>query len=116
MESMDLEKNTSESMATLSQVMNKATKEGYTYSFRITAGGLTWDNEEKHFQPYDVKITNHYRFEGASDPQDNAILYLVETTGGEKGTLTESYGAYSDEYTSAFLQKVVLIDKQIKNK
>ena len=35
-----------------------------------------------------------------------SILYAIETCDGQKGTLIDAYGSYSDEDTSAFMQDV----------
>jgi len=102
-------------MNTMSQLINKATEEGFTSNFKVCEAGLESAANNKVYKPEEVSIVDFYRFEGYSDPQDNAILYLVETSSGEKGTLTDAYGAYSDEYTSAFLNKVQEIQKKIKS-
>ena len=53
-----------------------------------------------------------YRFEGQSDPADNAIMYVVETGDGVKGTLIDAYGAYADENVNKFMSEVEEISKK----
>lgn len=35
-----------------------------------------------------------YRFAGMSDPDDNMVLNVIETSAGDKGLLVDAYGAY----------------------
>jgi hypothetical protein len=68
------------------------------------------------YKPEEVKIKNFYRFEGESDPADNTILYAIETTSGERGTLTDAYGPYSDSHVAKFIQDVEDIEKRAHKK
>lgn len=108
--------NTPETMSTLSERVNKAVRDGYTESFKVEGKGLTGPSvaDQKFYSPDRVKIQNFYRFEGYSDPNDNAILYLIETADGRKGMLVDSYGAYSDNRLSEFIKAVQEIQKKDK--
>jgi hypothetical protein len=66
---------------------------------------------KKKYKPKDVIAVNFYRFEGITDPDDMSILYAIETFDGGKGTLTDAYGRYSDEDTSAFMKQVEIHKK-----
>jgi hypothetical protein len=101
-------------MPTLAQCVNKALKDGYTDSYKIVAKGMTADTEDHFYGPTEVKIANFYRFEGYSDPMDNCILYLVETSDGRKGQLIDAYGAYADSKVSGFIREVEDIQKKKK--
>jgi hypothetical protein len=103
-------------MQTLSEATNKAVERGFKESFKIVGKGLTTEAEEKFYSPEDVRIDNFYRFEGYSDPMDNAILYLIETNDGMKGTLIDAYGAYADAKLSKYIKEVEDIQKKIKRK
>src|ERR1044071_1763063 len=100
-------------MMTLSEGTNIALKKGFTESFKIVGKGLTSEAETKLYSPEDVRVDNDCRFEGYSDPMDNAILYLIETNDGLKGTLIDSYGAYADAKLSKFIREVEDIQKKI---
>ncbi len=100
-------------MQTLSEATNKAVAKGFTESFKIVGKGLTTDAEQKFYSPEELKIANFFRFEGYSDPMDNAILYLIETNDGLKGTLIDAYGAYADAKQSKFIRDVEDIQKKI---
>jgi hypothetical protein len=101
-------------MLTLSEATNKAVEKGFTESFKVVGKGLTTEAQEKFYNPEEVRITNFFRFEGYSDPMDNAILYLIETNDNVKGTLIDAYGAYADAKLSKFIHDVEDIQKKIK--
>jgi hypothetical protein len=103
----------STSMNTLTSCVNKVVKDGYTDSFKVTRQGLYSSVKNKYFSPEEVRVINFYRFEGESDPADMAIMYVIETTDGLKGTLVDAYGAYSDEGVSKFMQEVEDIQKKV---
>jgi len=60
-----------------------------------------------------VHIVNFYRFEGASSADDMAILYIIETGHGIKGTLVDAYGTYADNRISEFINAVHDIHKKV---
>lgn len=100
-------------MKSLSSCVNKLKDDGYKEDFQVTKKGLTTFNEDKTFQPSEVKIENFYRFEGESDPGDNTILYVIETNDGTKGTLVDGYGAYASQDAAKFIVEVEEIQKKI---
>lgn len=100
------------SMNTLSALVNKVVKNGYTDSFKVTKKGLYSNSTDRYFTPADVHVENFYRFEGESDPGDNAIMYVIETSDGLKGTLIDAYGAYSDDSVNKFMQEVEDMNKK----
>jgi hypothetical protein len=101
-------------MKTLASCLNKIVKDGYTQNFTVTEDGshLRSLETEKLYKPEDVHIINFFRFEGASDPSDSAILYVVETNDGEKGSLTDAYGMYADANIDKFIKEVEVISKK----
>ena len=99
-------------MKTLSSCMNKLIAKGYTEHFKVGEEGLESPDSRKTYKPEEVHVLNFYRFEGASDPDDNSILYAIETDGGEKGLLTDAYGTYADPRVGKFMQEVEDISKK----
>jgi hypothetical protein len=99
-------------MKSLSYCLNKAVEEGYTANFEATKSGLKAIDSGKEYKPEEASIVNFYRFEGASDPGDNSILYIIESGDGTKGTLVDSYGAYSDPDVDKVIKRIPTIEKQ----
>ena len=103
-------------MKTLSECINKLVIDGYDVDFTIGDNGKLYSlRNEKSYPAEKVHIRNFFRFEGASDPDENAILYAIETDDGQKGTLTDAYGAYADAKVSKFIQMVEDISKKTPN-
>ena len=101
-------------MNSLALCINKMVLKGYEDDFKITDMGLKSLNTSKIYQPKDIHIINFFRFEGQSDPNDNTILYVVESDDGNKGTIVDAYGPYADRKLSDFMSKVDDITKKIK--
>jgi len=101
-----------EDMKTLASCLNKVVRDGYTENFKVTEEGLQSLETEKLYKPDEVHIVNFFRFEGASDPSDSAILYIIETNNGAKGTLTDAYGMYGDADIDKFIKEVEDISKK----
>jgi len=106
--------STTEDMKTLASCINKLVLDGYTANLQVDEKGLFYSDKDKHYRPQDVHIVNFFRFEGASDPADNAILYAIELSDGTKGTLTDAYGPYSDVQVEKFVKQVEDINKKMK--
>jgi len=104
--------NTPDDMKTLASCLNKIVKDGYEENFKVIDKGLQSLETEKIYKPGEVHIVNFYRFEGASDPSDSAILYVIETSDGAKGSLTDAYGMYADPEIDKFIQDVENISKK----
>lgn len=102
-------------MNSLSACINKAVGNGYTVNFKVNQEGrLDRESGTGSYAPDQVQIVNFYRFEGASDPADNSILYLIETSDNVKGMLVDAYGTYAQEQISQFIKQVEDIQKQEK--
>ena len=99
-------------MKTLASCLNKIVKDGYGENFKVTHNGLQSLETEKIYSQDQVHIVNFFRFEGASDPSDSAILYVIETTDGAKGSLTDAYGMYADAEIDKFIADVEKISKK----
>lgn len=97
-------------MTTVSEILNKLALEGYTEDFNIRE-----TDPEDHINylksfPADFKLDRSFRFEGPTDPADQAIIYAVSSEKHNlKGTLINGYGIYADS-------KVDEVIKALSNK
>jgi hypothetical protein len=92
-------------------VLKMLEEQGYSDEYRVEKGKLCSIKTKNKYKAKDVKVVNFYRFEGISNPDDMSIVYVIETTDGGKGILTDAYGLYSDDDTGAFLQEVEMNKK-----
>ncbi|GAB3539362.1 hypothetical protein GCM10027443_35820 [Pontibacter brevis] len=101
-------------LSSLVSVLTQLRKEGYKTDFRVTEDGVlcTMDGKQQ-FTPDQVRIVNFYRFEGETNPDDMAILYVLETTSGFRGTISDSYGPYADDTVEGFLKQVTDMGKNL---
>lgn len=100
-----------EDMNTLSSCTNSVVRKGYTELFQAKEEGLFAPSNKRHYKANEVRIDNFYRFEGASNPSDSSILYILQTHDGVKGLLIDSYGMATDEQISQFIKDVETIKK-----
>ncbi len=102
-------------MTTLSAVMEKLRIKGIDSEFKWTPDGLTIGSG-KFYQPEDLTIIKVYRFEGPSDPADNAILYVIKANDELTGYNLDMYGMYSNHDHEAgyddFIQKITVLDHE----
>ena len=99
-------------MKSLATCLNKVFNDGYTEDFKVTDQGLFSIQHEQIYQPEDINVVNFFRFEGTSNPDDEAVLYVIEANDGIKGTLTDAYGVYMDPHIADFMKRVEHITKK----
>lgn len=97
---------------TLSKSLKEAIAKGFTANYKVISRGLCLEDEKIIYTPADIKISDFYRFEGYNDPDDSAILFLLETGTGNKGTLLDAYGVYANPVISDFIRRVKNIQKK----
>lgn len=95
------------SYTTLSQAMNALRDEGYVEDFNLKPDCLACHSLDLEFKPQDFEVDIVYRFEGASNPDDNSILFAISSDNGKiKGILVDAYGAYADPLTTEMVRKL----------
>jgi hypothetical protein len=98
-------------MQTLSVKLKELEEAGFKVQFKATDKGLLSLSTQCLYQPNEVKVVHFYRFEGETNPSDNAIVYAIETNTGEKGTLVNGYGVDTDPLVANFIVRVEAIKK-----
>jgi hypothetical protein len=90
---------------TVSEAVNGLHQRGYTFDFDARFDCVVCKDHK--LQPDEFEITEVYRFEGNTDPADEAIVYAIESTKyGIKGILVNGYGANSDELSNDMVKKL----------
>ncbi len=94
------------SYETLSEAVNDLIKRGFTRDFKICADGIECLILQLRLPPDQFEIIEFYRFDGQTDPSDEAIVYAIQSHTGIKGILINGYGIYSDSISDAMLEKL----------
>ena len=80
---------------------------GYTTDFNIAFDTLKCTTTGSCLAPSQFEITEHYRFEGNSNPDDSSVIYAIESKDGTmKGILVNAYGVYGDSMSNDMLVKL----------
>jgi len=96
-----------ESFGTLSETINGLVKAGYTHNLNVEDDCLVCHQTATSLSPDDFQIDKVYRFEGASNPEDEAVVYAISSEKfGIRGTLVNGYGVSFDEKTSKLVEKL----------
>ena len=96
-----------EPYVTLTETMNELRKQGYVEDFNLQQNCLECRSGEFKVFADEFKIDKYYRFEGQSNPSDQAILYAISSDKHQlKGVLVNAYGIYSEPVTDEMLQKL----------
>ena len=92
--------------ATVTEAINALRAQGFTVDFNLEENCIACHAGK--FEPDHFEITEVYRYEGNTDPADEATVYGIESSSGIKGILVTGYGAESDIATDAMLAKLRL--------
>ena len=89
---------------TVTEAIAGLKERGYTLDFNLSQNCLVC--QDHRFEPESFEITDVYRFEGNSDPADEAVVYAIESNKGHKGVLVNGYGPSSDEMSGEMAKKL----------
>jgi hypothetical protein len=87
---------------TVSEAINALREKGFTVDFNLKENNISGSGK---YKSEDFEIVDVYRYEGDSDPGDEATVYALETN-GIKGILVTGFGMSSDEATFESLKKM----------
>ncbi|MEO7443936.1 MAG: phosphoribosylpyrophosphate synthetase [Ferruginibacter sp.] len=92
-------------MTTLSEITNLLKERGYTFDFNIKENCLECGDNLLKIFPGEFIVDKHYRFEGPSDPGDEAIVYAISSSKYNiKGVLVNGYGISSESITDDMIK------------
>ncbi|PWT98699.1 MAG: phosphoribosylpyrophosphate synthetase [Bacteroidetes bacterium] len=91
---------------TVSEAIKGLKDRGYNLDFNIEKDHLFCSDKGIILRPQEFEIAEFYRFEGISDPADEAIVYGIESKKGEKGVLVNGYGAFGETTTDELIKKL----------
>src|SRR5215213_5355203 len=92
---------------TVTDAIKAFREQGFNLDFNLVENCIVCNSEK--FMPEDFEIVDVYRYEGNSDPADEAVVYAIESKSGLKGILVAGYGASSDAMSTSILEKLKMI-------
>lgn len=91
---------------TSSEALADLAKRGFTKNFNIQIDCIACKEIDLKLHPGDFEIVEMYRFEGNSDPEDEEVVYAIESKDGVKGVFFSAYGIYGDELSNELIRKL----------
>jgi len=90
--------------ATVSEAIDALRSKGFTEDFNLEENCIVC--KPGKFSHEEFEITEVYRYEGNSDPADEATVYGIISSSGIKGVLVTGYGISTDTLSAAILKKL----------
>jgi len=91
---------------TVSEAVNDLKKRGFDVDFNLSENCIVCHDDK--FNADDFEITEVYRFEGNTDPSDEAVVYAIESKNGKKGVLVNGYGISADVMDAEMAKKLTI--------
>ena len=95
-----------ERMQTVAGALRLFGTRGFDREMSVARGRLRASGTDRDYGPQEVRVRDHRRFEGVSDPGDTSVVYAIETVDGVRGTLVDGYNVYADPGLGDFLKDV----------
>lgn len=89
---------------TVSEAVNGLKKRGFDLDFNLDENCLVCNTDKFYINNFE--IVEVHRFEGNTDPSDEAVVYAIESNTGKKGVLVNGYGISADTMTSDMAKKL----------
>lgn len=83
----------------VSKALEELKEMGFTYDFNL-------HEEDIKKNPNQYKIEHVYRYEGNTDPGDEAVVYGIRSLRGKKGVFVAGFSANSDNDAALVLNKL----------
>lgn len=92
---------------TMVEAIDDLKAQGYTLDFNLTTDAVHCRKTDIRLHPDDFEIMSFYRFEGDTNPDDEAIVYAIASKDGQhKGLLIAAFGPYADTLSTQLLKKL----------
>ncbi len=92
---------------TVTEAIAGLRERGFKLDFNLQTDSLQCFNPDINLVPQDFEIREIYRFEGDTNPDDQAIVYAIESKDGHKGVFVNGYGTSADAVGAEMMKKLV---------
>lgn len=91
--------------ASVSVALEELKSKGFTVDFNLLEEDIM--NHPEHYE-----ILHIYRYEGESNPDDEAIVYGIQSNTGEKGVFVAGFAANSENDAAKILNEISIRGNQ----
>jgi len=85
--------------ATVSEALDDLNEQGFTYDFNI-------HEEDIKKNPHKYEIVHIYRYEGDTDPGDEATVFGIKSDSGKKGVFVAGLSAFTENSAAMVLHEL----------
>jgi hypothetical protein len=90
---------------TLSEATTALKEKGFTAEFSVNEDACLIDtHDHSAYSAEKINVVEFHRFEGPSDPADEAVVYALVTPFGTRGILIDAFGPESDPHVDTFIK------------
>ena len=89
---------------TVANAIDALKSQGFTIDFNLEGNYLVNGGDKIALSEF--QIVDVYRYEGDTDPSDEAAVYAIESANGIKGVLVTAYGPSADALSEEMLEKL----------
>ena len=87
--------------ATVSEALEELNKKGFIHDFNL-------QDENIKKNPHNYEIEHVYRYEGDTDPGEEAVVYGITSNSGERGVYVAGFSANSESEAATVLAKLCI--------
>ena len=87
--------------STVSEALSELNKKGFTLDFNL-------QDENIKKNPHNYEIEHVYRYEGDTDPDEEAVVYGITSNSGERGVYVAGFSANSESEAASVLAKLCI--------
>lgn len=91
---------------TVTEAINGLRQRGFSLDFNLQVNSIQCFNPDLNLNPDDFEIKEIYRFEGDSNPDDEEIVYAIESKDGHKGVFVNGYGPSAEAIGAEMMKKL----------
>jgi hypothetical protein len=88
---------------TVSEALTDLKRRGYPYDFNLKQDKMYCEVLQREYEAQQLSVKETYRFEGNTDPADEAVVYGIAAEDGVQGVFVNGYGTYADTESEAML-------------
>lgn len=91
--------------ATVIKALEELKKDGFTIDYNL-------QDKEIIKNPDDFEIVHIYRYEGDTDPDEEAFVFGIKSKSGEKGVFVSGASANSESESVKIIQKLAIKERK----